>query len=89
MGCLVGRVDLCNGTLSSKVAVTNQVTINNSNKIWYTWADFCVVDKVVYMGTVNNFNKTWQGVICAVHNNNYKLEVKYHNSYTTLTGIFW
>ena len=26
--------------------------------------DFCVVDNVVYMGTVNNSNKTWQVLIC-------------------------
>ena len=31
-------------------------------------ADFCVVDNMVYMGTINNNNKTWQVVICAVYN---------------------
>ena len=36
--------------------------INSSNKIVY--ADFCVVDKVEYIGTVKNSNKTWQVLIC-------------------------
>ena len=33
-----------------------------------TCADICVVDNMVYMGTVNNSNKIWHVDICVVDN---------------------
>ena len=31
-------------------------------------ANICVVDNVVYMGTVNNSNTTWHMLMCLVYN---------------------
>ena len=37
-------------------------------------ANICVVDNVVYMGTVNNSNKTWHMLMCVVHKTKKLLE---------------